>query len=154
MPKTTEDTVADLEKRLNRIENVLWVLGSVALFLGIGGGSLWGKLQAASDRADAVERVLAEVSVRIDRDVKASVDLGKKEIEASAASVQGEITALQSADPGWSVAYCTHQESLGWHSWVTDGTESGRPGISKRLEAVRIVLYRKNEKPPTGQCTP
>jgi uncharacterized protein YjbJ (UPF0337 family) len=48
-----EDSLKDLERRLNRLENIAWVLGTLAVAFGIGGGSLWGMLNSA--RKDASE---------------------------------------------------------------------------------------------------
>jgi len=38
------------------------------------------------------------------------------------------------------VAYQSHIEDIGWQDWVSDGTNSGTIGQSKRMEAIRIQL--------------
>lgn len=153
MSDEADKQVGDLNKRVNRLENAAWVLGAVALFLGFGGGSLWEKLNHATERADAITRQLDNLSEGISREVKANVTLATTELDAKSAEIKAEIERLRGADPGWGIAYCTHQESYGWYEWVIDGAQSGRTGISKRLEAIRIVLYRKNQPPPTGRCS-
>lgn len=37
--------------------------------------------------------------------------------------------------------YCTHVQSYGWQSTVSDGALSGTTGIGKRLEGIKINLY-------------
>lgn len=144
--------INSIDRRLNRLENLVWVLGAIALFLGIGGGSLWSKLNAATERADQITNTVANISQRIDKEITARVTLATTELDAKSAEIQSEIQKLRGADPGWGVAYCTHQESYGWYGWVVDGKQSGQSGISKRLEAIKIALYRKDQPPPSGKC--
>jgi hydrophobic W protein len=153
MTNGMEKYLGDVEKRVSRLENLVWVLGAVALFLGIGGGSLWAKLDAATARANEIAKTVENSSERIDKDVAVRMRSAITELDAKSADIRSEIEKLRGADPGWGVAYCTHQESNSWHPWVSDGEQSGRSGISKRLEAIKIVLYRKNGAPPSGPCT-
>nr|WP_251006001.1 Ig-like domain-containing protein [Carnobacterium sp. ISL-102] len=39
-----------------------------------------------------------------------------------------------------SVSYTTHVQSIGWQSWVKDGTLAGTSGKAKRLEGIKIKL--------------
>lgn len=153
MSDESNKKVNDLEKRVNRLENIAWVLGAVAFFLGVGGGSLWSKLSAATDRADSITQSLEDIPGLIKREVTAKLTLATTELDAKSAQITSEIEKLRRADPGWGIAYCTHQEKYGWYEWVVDGAQSGQSGVSRRLEAIRIVLYRKNEPPPTGRCS-
>lgn len=45
----------ELKKKVNRLENIAWVLGVIAVFLGIGGGFLWTKLAEATTSADKIQ---------------------------------------------------------------------------------------------------
>jgi hypothetical protein len=133
---TPEEVIAALQTRVSRLENIAWVLGAVAVFLGVAGGSLWGNVRSADTR------------------IATSLGEAGDTIAAVAAREREAILALRSADPGWGVAYCTHQQSRIWHRWVVNGAVSGETGSALRLEGMRIMLYRLNESPPTGLCNP
>jgi uncharacterized protein YjdB len=136
MTTTSEERIHKLETKVSRLENIAWVLGAVALFLGIGGGSLWNNVRVAQS------------------EIRSSVDNAKAAIVQAGDAEREQVEASRAADPGWGVAYCTHQQSRGWHRWVTGGTVSGEIGNQLRVEAIRIRLYRLDQTPPTGPCTP
>jgi hypothetical protein len=50
-----EDPLKGLDHRVNRLENIAWVLGALAVAFGIAGGSLWGKLMSAREKASELE---------------------------------------------------------------------------------------------------
>lgn len=45
------------------------------------------------------------------------------------------------------ISYSTHVQSIGWQSWVNDGTMAGTSGKAKRLEGIKIKL---EDLPYTG----
>jgi len=153
MSDSLQKDIRAIERRVNRLENLAWVIAAVALFLGLGGGSLWSKLNSANIRADVIAQSFENISSRIDKEIIDKVTVAATELDAKSAEIQAEIKKLRGADPGWGVAYCTHQESNGWFGWVVDGQQSGKSGISKRLEAIKITLYRKDQPAPSGKCS-
>ncbi|GHU46808.1 hypothetical protein FACS1894120_4240 [Clostridia bacterium] len=47
---------------------------------------------------------------------------------------------------GYSLAYRVHQQSGGWSRWATQGQWCGVKGVSKRIEAVEIILIQNTEE--------
>ncbi len=43
-----------------------------------------------------------------------------------------------------------HVQRIGWMAWTKNGSVAGTQGMSRRVEAVQIVLVRKGEPAPTA----
>ncbi|MFV0393575.1 MAG: hypothetical protein ACK5LC_04150, partial [Coprobacillaceae bacterium] len=48
----------------------------------------------------------------------------------------------------YDVYYRVHAEDYGWLGWAKNGSSAGTSGLSKRLEAIEIVLVEKGGKAP------
>lgn len=46
----------------------------------------------------------------------------------------------------YSVKYRVHVQNVGWQNWKQDGAMAGTEGLSRRLEAIQIVIVDKQTK--------
>ena len=48
----------------------------------------------------------------------------------------------------YDIYYRVHAQTYGWLGWAMNGEPAGSEGLSKRLEAIEIVLVEKGGNPP------
>ena len=63
-------------------------------------------------------------------------------------AVKIELTG--SAADTWDIYYRVHCQTYGWTSWVKNGEAAGTTGLSKRMEAIQVVLVKKDSNGNSG----
>ena len=48
----------------------------------------------------------------------------------------------------YDIYYRVHAQDYGWLDWAKNGEEAGTSGLSKRLEAIEIILIQKGGQAP------
>jgi len=61
-----DDKVEKLEGRVNLLQNLAWVLSAIAIFLGVGGASLWNSLDNMRTKADHLSRRVNEYQTQVE----------------------------------------------------------------------------------------
>jgi len=73
MPEIEKD-VDDLKRRVNKLENVAYILGGLAIMLGLSSASLYTKLSDAETKADTLRKDIGKLSQDINVNLKTKVD--------------------------------------------------------------------------------
>ena len=81
----------ELKKKVNRLENIAWVLGAMAVFLGIGGGFLWSNLNKANKLVGEIQTKIDTFQETVDTAV---VDAKKKIDEYAIVKASDEVAKL------------------------------------------------------------
>jgi hypothetical protein len=92
----------DLEKRVRHLENIAWVLGTLAVAFGLSGAAIWKQLNETRSTlaamSDTASQITAKVAALANRTAAAEASLGK--IEPLVADADGAVKrALARAEP-------------------------------------------------------
>jgi hypothetical protein len=116
-----EAEVKALERRVNKLENLAWVIGTVAAILGFSVVSLFNRISKEQTSheirmgeikklADDRERYLTLHGGRVEKQLNTTADSARNtilaDLEREGARIRGSLLDMAGRIPGWDVAYC------------------------------------------------